>query len=522
MLSLGLAPLSTSALLAPIDLLQTDFIPPVPISDSALRNKEVGLTVFGITIPGVSYDTIAIFIVKGVLEKIIDSTIDWINSGFDENPAFISDPSRYFTDIADGIAGDFINSTDAGFLCSPLQDNLKLSLALNYAKKTGRDDRGNSGSQCTLTGIANNIEDFYTDFSKGGWDSWFELTQTSKYNPYSAFVEADLELDLRIAGAVGAQSQKLDWGKGFLSRPGECLVFGDIGNGLDGCIEQAPDKTPGVVIEAQLEKVLGSGVTQLELADEFDELVSALLGQLVQKTVFGGIGLVTSGNTPKYKTSGGQETVGGGTQPPSSLVSCSASPESVIKGAPVKWTVTNSLGTTTATYLWSGEEISGKTDKSFDVIYSTEGIKNASVTATIPGREPIQVGCRNTVKVSLYAPLQVKCEPGRNSLTARRGEKVEWVATISGGTAGKTGEFAQLIWSGDENRITPPLGPEESQNAWSASPTKISVGNTTTITQSRIYDKLGNKSANLTAVDKENSVQAVYQQRCDGSIYIYE
>src|SRR4029079_7200514 len=116
--------------------------------------KETGIKIpiLGITIP-ISWDQIAIDIAKLFLERIVDSTVDWINNGFEGNPAFVSNPAGYFRDIADGIAGNFIYGSDVGFLCSPFQDSLRVSLALSYARSAGRYNRT---PQCTLSGIVGN------------------------------------------------------------------------------------------------------------------------------------------------------------------------------------------------------------------------------------------------------------------------------------------------------------------------------------------------------------------------------
>ena len=108
----------------------------VPVSEWALATKEVGLTVFGVTVPGLTLDLIVITIVKQLLQDVLDSTVDWINSGFEGNPAFVTDPEQFFTDIADGIAGEFIAGSDLNFLCSPFQSQIRLSLQRNYAERS--------------------------------------------------------------------------------------------------------------------------------------------------------------------------------------------------------------------------------------------------------------------------------------------------------------------------------------------------------------------------------------------------
>lgn len=283
----------------PVSTMAIDIIPPIPVSDSALRDKEVGITIFGFTVPGISLDSIAIAIAKLALEQILNATTAWVRNGFEGNPAYVTDPMQFFTKIADNIAGDFIAGSELGFLCSPFQAKIRLALARRYTQKRQ--------FQCTLTQVVGNIEGFLNNFSQGGWDAWFVMTQNDTNNPYGAFLEAQIELDARIARAIGLENQKLSWNSGFLGWS-ECIEKDpDTGE----CRRRGPTLTPGKVIEGQLQNVLGSGVRQLELADEFDELVSALFGQLLQKVVLGGKGLFNGSSGGVGDDSGGS---GGGGQ----------------------------------------------------------------------------------------------------------------------------------------------------------------------------------------------------------------
>ncbi|OHA92559.1 MAG: hypothetical protein A2665_02405 [Candidatus Zambryskibacteria bacterium RIFCSPHIGHO2_01_FULL_46_30] len=276
---LALVLILTFTFTLPVSIRAVDSVPPIPVSDSILRDKEAGLTIFGYTIPGLTWDSIAIAIAKVALEQILQDTTDWVRNGFEGNPAYATDPAQFFTDIADNIAGEFIAGSDLGFLCSPFQTKIRLALQGYYTQR--RQFR------CSLTDVVANIDAFYVDFSEGGWDGWFAMTQNDSNNPYGAYLEAQIELDARIAKALGIQSQQLNWNSGFLSWS-ECRK---VHEGTGKCLERGPVQTPGKVIESQLEGVLGSGVRQLELADEFDELVSALFVQLLKQVVFGVKGL---------------------------------------------------------------------------------------------------------------------------------------------------------------------------------------------------------------------------------------
>ncbi len=269
----------TFTLALPVSTRAVDSVPPIPVADSMIRDKEAGLTIFGYTIPGLTWDSIAIAIAKIALEQILQATTDWVRSGFEGNPAYATDPAQFFTKIADNVAGEFIAGTELGFLCSPFQTKIRLALQGYYTQR--RQFR------CSLTGIVSNLDAFYNDFSQGGWNGWFAMTQNDFGNPYGSYLQAQIELDSRIAKAVGIQSQQLNWNSGFLSWS-ECVVKD---NSTGECLRRGPVVTPGKVIESQLESVLGSGLRQLELADEFDELVSALFAQLLKQVVFSVRGL---------------------------------------------------------------------------------------------------------------------------------------------------------------------------------------------------------------------------------------
>ena len=262
-------------------------IPTVPISNPAIEAKETGISIFGISIP-ISWDGLAIIIAKKFLERMVDSTVDWINTGFDGNPAYLDDPKQYFADVADGVAVEFIEGSDLGFLCSPFQTQVRLALMKSYVQR--------NPFQCTLTDVVANIEAFYSDFNQGGWEAWFSMTQNDANNPYGTYLDARVELDSRMASAINIKQEQLDWGRGILSYE---VCEGDI-QGPPALGQKCPGPsriiTPGAFIEGQMQNVLGTGVRQLELADEFDELIGALLGQLLRESVFSSNGLASAPN----------------------------------------------------------------------------------------------------------------------------------------------------------------------------------------------------------------------------------
>lgn len=263
---------------------------------------------------------LALALGKLILSEMTAQIVNWIDNGFDGNPAFVTNPGQFFTNIADGLAGEFILGTDLAFLCSPFKFQIQLALALNYSYKSA-----GSGLRfrCTLTDIIKNIDGFMNDFDKGGWPAWVSMTQNPQNNPYGAYLQADAALSARIAGQQAIEQQKLNWGNGFLSwdtcTNQDGSSYTQYGGGLtvDGTRKAQDEgaffgngnkcttKTPGSVIAGTLQNQLNIPAQQLGLADDLDKIANALMNQLI-KQVMGGVGGLLGAGT---KGSSGRSVV---------------------------------------------------------------------------------------------------------------------------------------------------------------------------------------------------------------------
>lgn len=259
-------------------------------------------------------DSVANLIAKKMLQRITVQTVNWINSGFKGNPAFITNPSGFFLDMADQTASEIFIGANSPLnqLCSPFRAQVRLALVKNYLTENNRQ------LSCTFRGIGKNFEKFTKDFNQGGWKAWYEITQEDQNNPYGAYMQGRDLINTSVSVQQGKYQKQLDWGKGFLSyercrrdyvptrTAPRCVKYKPltIGGGTPGCLEYekanadgevidcpASEKetvTPGSVINEHLGRTFGSTFAQLEAADELNEIINALMAQMLGK-VFTGV-----------------------------------------------------------------------------------------------------------------------------------------------------------------------------------------------------------------------------------------
>lgn len=211
------------------------------------------------------------------LEGMLQSTINWINSGFQGKPMYITDLNAFLRDVADSVAQDYLLE-NLDFLCSPYKLDIQVALALNYA----RNNR-NYEVQCRISDAVDNLEGYLSgDFiGGGGWNSWYEVTLNPSNNIYGSIIDAQTNMNIVLANKKDAKILGLNWGEGFL--------------GLDKCDANGKNcktVTPGTAIKSSLDNALNIPADRLTVADEIDEVLSALFTQLVSRTLnVGGGGL---------------------------------------------------------------------------------------------------------------------------------------------------------------------------------------------------------------------------------------
>lgn len=279
-----------------------------------------------------SWDSIMYCITNEIINYIADSTIAWVRGGFEGNPAFIDNPGQFFKDLANLEASSFLQGLAYGAvglnICEPFRAQLVLTIARShladqyaYGGTGGYSQGGFNGGQvvgpngapsrgyvgttadgkpitmsgyigagtqgqygggynnyggCSLDDIEGNFKGFINgNFAKGGWNSWFKVTQVESNNPYSAYFNLEAQLSGAINKKATVVQTELNWGRGFLS--------------FKKCEEAVEEKdkvnckitTPGTLIEGQLEKTLGIAKDRLVLAERFDQVIAVVVDQLI-------------------------------------------------------------------------------------------------------------------------------------------------------------------------------------------------------------------------------------------------
>ncbi|MFZ2038889.1 MAG: hypothetical protein WAV11_03045 [Minisyncoccia bacterium] len=284
-------------------------------------------------------DGIAHSLAQMMIRKITQDTVNWINGGFEGSPAFLDNPGEFFANTVDEALGSVLDKAGLGWLC----DSFGIAIKINLAKRNYRY----IPPRCSLSDMVNNVSNSLNNSSisinegtSGGtvtvgaedgsrqtgtpgslgkvkvmsWGGFMKNTAKPSNTPIGAMQIAAEEVRETINESVNRLNTELDRGFGFLSwkeckveGESECLEMGvssidEEGNTIPSeCIQysepkclQEETKTPGSVIQNQLNQSLPSDIKQLEVADEINEILSALMGQVL-KQVLGATGLLGLG-----------------------------------------------------------------------------------------------------------------------------------------------------------------------------------------------------------------------------------
>lgn len=279
--------------------------PVIDVAQNALTaagNVILGTIAFlegSLVVKDFTLDGIAFMIGKAIVSSIIGSLINWINSGFKGKPAFVQDIKRFLLDAADRAAGEFIRKLGGvgSFVCSPFQLDIQIALSIQYQQAREHDEP----EECRLSDIVDNLEEFYNgSFNDSSLEDFITITSNpSMYTPYGQLLTAQTQMRMRLANEKGEVLTEADWGGGFLSGK-ICQAI----QGSSGSSESCVISKPGKIIQDALSFNLDTGRQSLVSADEINELISALIGQLANQAITGAAGLLGLSTGTGYTTPG--------------------------------------------------------------------------------------------------------------------------------------------------------------------------------------------------------------------------
>ena len=236
------------------------------------------------------YDSIAWFVAKRVIHSFTTSIVGWISGEGKSDPKFVVNTPEFWRDVANEASGLVIEELGvADLLCKPFKFQLQFDLKFRQRPLDTR-------LRCTADDVVDNFRD---SFAYGGWKSWLKLT-TNPQNYYSgAYLASIDEIERRRAEAIEAAKTDQEANGNFL---GVRVCTRSSGQGRCARWET---RTPGKTVSDLLSRALGSDISQLELADEFNEIAVALVNRMRGWLVTGG-----GGNRGLLKFDGKIENIG--------------------------------------------------------------------------------------------------------------------------------------------------------------------------------------------------------------------
>lgn len=232
------------------------FVPVKDFAQIALQQRQVTKEY--------SLDPVAYLASKTTIRGILGNVLNFINTGDNGNPFYVTNSAVHFQDIERQAIEKFLTEVNILGINPNVQRSIAINASPNYSKAI----------QPTVGAAERNA--FLQNFNNGGWDMWLRMSQ-SQNNPLGQYLLSSAELDRRKQEAELREAQELAWGRGYKSAK-VCLLKDPLGNCLYNEIV-----TPGAFIENQQASVFSSIIRQLEADDEFQEITSRLLsGMLTQ------------------------------------------------------------------------------------------------------------------------------------------------------------------------------------------------------------------------------------------------
>ncbi|HRY52956.1 MAG TPA: hypothetical protein P5089_03930 [Candidatus Portnoybacteria bacterium] len=244
---------------------------------------------------------------KQLLNMIVNDIVKWIQNG--TTPRFVTDWQGFLTKAADTAAGNFISQyLGMGFLCDTF--DFKLKIALSKPQEFNE-----SAIKCTLSKITSNINNFFNNFSNGGWAGWIEVSETQNNIMGATLMVLDQKYDV-MAKAQEAAKNEVSSAAGFegdkVCSQRQCVdpMVGETyketysGSSLGWTKEQMSSsctclkweiRTPGRVAGDALSQAAGVDIENLIQSKEFAEYAAAIIDAVINRVIKEGVAAMKTG-----------------------------------------------------------------------------------------------------------------------------------------------------------------------------------------------------------------------------------
>lgn len=248
-----------------------------------------------------SKDCIRDVVAKIILDWIVDETVTWIQGGGE--PGFVQNWDTFAKDAFNVGVGEVINDSNLSFLCSPFRAQVKLSFLPVQSFK--------HQVSCTLDQITGNIENFYTDFSNGGWLAYDRMWEPQN-NYFGAYMMASDEALIRAMERRNAALNEAVASKGFLGVK-QCISYNNAGvydcvmntcpDDNSACLEQCKRAactsyeivTPGDAVGTAVGKAITSDA---DWAANIHSWVAAIVNAVINRLTKEGLSLMKRSDNP--------------------------------------------------------------------------------------------------------------------------------------------------------------------------------------------------------------------------------
>ncbi len=230
-------------------------------------------------------DAIAYTLAKQALTQVTNKTLNWVNTGFGGNPFYVRNIDSFLGSIKNDQIRDYIRIADN--INTNNGDGVSVGVTNKIIEMlTGRS----AGIPVPSTQSEQKYDAFTKDFTQGGWDAWYNMTQLGE-NPIAGVLTTSQQLGKNIGQQQINTKAEVSQGNGFLSQK-QCVAWEPLTASNDYLEEDATGTkvctkyetvTPGSVIAAQTQTVTNSSTRQLEAADELNEVLGAFFDSLLNK-----------------------------------------------------------------------------------------------------------------------------------------------------------------------------------------------------------------------------------------------